>query len=345
MLNDNPNNIFKVNSIVEEIEASFNFINEGIRDLNNKSYAIANNHVALQLLSSGFERLVKILLLLKEKEEKGKYPELPKKDNYFYQYNNGHGIDKMIDELIIYSETQELMKRIPIVVDDIGYLKSDKKFKEFVNIITDFSIRGRYYYIDRICQANFDETKQNPFNQFKSFIYSFTEGLDINNMTYEEETAQIKKLSIITIEKGVRALSRFFTHGLGENGRRYYGDFTKFLFLNDSDFGKLNFLKPKIDIDKSRKPINILSIRFFYILLFSKSKKVYSYKYNDWPFIVKSVRVLKHKNNCTLLAIGLKVYSINGWASTYYGIPNYLSSSKVKPKQYASFLSDIVSKL
>jgi DNA-directed RNA polymerase subunit alpha len=39
----------------------------------------------------------------------------------------------------------------------------------------------------------------------------------------------------ITIEKGVRALSRFFTHGLGENGRRYYGDFTKFLFLNDNN--------------------------------------------------------------------------------------------------------------
>ena len=127
MLNENHNDIFKTDAIIEEVEASFNFIVEGIRDLNNKSYTIANNHVALQLLSSGFERLVKILLLLKEKKEKGKYPELTKKDNYFHQYNNGHGIDKMIDELIIYSETQELMKRIPIVADDIAYLKSDKQ--------------------------------------------------------------------------------------------------------------------------------------------------------------------------------------------------------------------------
>lgn len=345
MLNENHNDIFKTDAIIEEVEASFNFIVEGIRDLNNKSYTIANNHVALQLLSSGFERLVKILLLLKEKKEKGKYPELTKKDNYFHQYNNGHGIDKMIDELIIYSETQELMKRIPIVADDIAYLKSDKKFKEFVNIITDFSIRGRYYYIDIICQANFDETKQNPFNKFKSFIYSFTESLDINNITEEEETTQIKKLSIITIEKGVRALSRFFTHGLDENGRRYYGDFTKFLFINNNDFGKLDILKPNIEIVKLHKPINIFSVKYLNILLFSKTHKIFSYKYTDWPFIVKSVRVLKHKNNCTLLVIGLKVYSINGWASTYYSIPNYLSSPKIKPKQYPKFLDDIVSKL
>ena len=65
----NPNetlDIEKIVAIAEEVDASFSFIKDGIRYLDNQNSAVSNNHVPLQLLASGFERLVKILLLLKE---------------------------------------------------------------------------------------------------------------------------------------------------------------------------------------------------------------------------------------------------------------------------------------
>lgn len=83
--------IEKVSAIVEEIEASFNFIKEGIRTLSIQQTAVLRNHVTLQLLSAGFERLVKIFLLLKEKHITGQYP-ANERGNFFSQFDNGHGI-------------------------------------------------------------------------------------------------------------------------------------------------------------------------------------------------------------------------------------------------------------
>ena len=139
--------IEKVVAIGEEIEASFNFIKEGIRVLDNQNSAISSNHIPLQLLASGFERLVKILLLLKEKHLTGEYPQIEGKKNYFGQFNYGHGIKKMVNSLILYSENVELMNKIPMVIEDLDYLKNDTHFNTFLEIITDFSIFQRYYYI------------------------------------------------------------------------------------------------------------------------------------------------------------------------------------------------------
>ena len=49
--------------------------------------------------------------------------------------------------------------------------------------------------------------------------------------------------TIITIEKGVRAISRFFTHGLEDEGRKHYGNFGSFILLRDEDLGKLKYLR------------------------------------------------------------------------------------------------------
>ena len=176
--------IEKIDAIGEEIEASFNFIKEGIKSLKNQSSFVSSNHISLQLLSSGFERLIKILLLLKEKHLTGEYPNTEGNRNYFGQFDNGHGIKKMVNNLISYSEDIELMNKNTIVIEDLDYLKNDARFNTFLEIITDFSKFQRYYYIDTIVKK--ERKGNNSFAKFKLLICSYSDDIDITKLTYDE---------------------------------------------------------------------------------------------------------------------------------------------------------------
>jgi hypothetical protein len=344
MKNDKILEIEKIVAIGEEIEASYNFIIEGIRSLNNQKSAILSNHVVLQLLSSGFERLAKILLLLKEKHATGNYPTTERNTNYFSKYDNGHGINKMIDDLIAYAKTVELMREIPMVVDDIEYIQNDNKFRTFLNIISDFSKHQRYYYIDSIVKK--ERQKSNSFSEFKALIYSYSNSINTSEINHEEEERIILNLMIITIEKGTRAISRFFTHGLGDEGKRHYGDFSKFILLRDDELGKLKYLIPKIDPQKDYKPIKKNGLRFLKIKTLSKSKTVSSANFSKWPFIVDKVEVINFKNGkFCFVRIKNEVFALNGNALRHFKIPNYIASKYLKPRHTLPELLTIAKRL
>lgn len=341
MVKNNKTHEFqKVMAIVIEVEASFQFISEGLKVLNKQNYVSSNNHVALQLLSAGIERTLKILLLLKDRYLDGRFPELQKTRERFRTYDNGHGIEKMLDELIQYSKSVDSMQNIPILVDDMEYLEFDPNFRTFVEVITDFSIYQRYYYIDTIVSAttNYDI---NAFEVFRKLMDSYLENVDRTQMTYEQEAKFCIKNTIICIEKGVRALSRFFTHGLGDEGRKYYNDFSNFIFLRDEKLGLLEYTEKKKWPSDMYKPMSILSVKFITISIFSKSKTLYSRRYPDWPFTVNCIKVYSYKSKFSkyyFINIDGKIYALTGSTSSQYKIPIYFKTNKLKPKAYALYL-------
>ncbi|MBB3836834.1 hypothetical protein FHS57_000816 [Runella defluvii] len=331
--------IEKVAAVTEEVEASFKLIIAGLKNLNDQTSFVSNNHVTLQLFSSGFERIVKILLLLKDKYLTGNYPELQKAKNKFNNYDNGHGIEKMLDDLIKYSKDVEIMQRVPMVREDLNFIENNKSFREFLKIITEFSIRQRYYYIDTIILENSNQTF-NPFDNFKKFIYSFGSETDLTQLTHQQEERLVIKGAIVCIEKGVTAISRFFTHGLGDFGKQFYGDFSSFIILNDKDLGKLKYLEKKKVPSNSYKAINPFSLSFLFIRLSSKSKTLYSKNYDNWAFTVDKVKVYFKKPNFYFTKIGQKVFALTGKTSTRFKTPTYFNSEKLKPKAYALYLLD-----
>jgi len=112
MIKDSQLQILKPYAVQEEIEASFKLIIEGLKYLKELKGTILNNHVPLQLLSSGFERLIKILLVLHEKKQTGEYP-LFEGGNYFNEFDNGHGIEKMLNRLLEYSRNIDSIVAFP----------------------------------------------------------------------------------------------------------------------------------------------------------------------------------------------------------------------------------------
>ena len=339
-MNNKTHEIEKTLAVVAEVEASFKFITEGLKSLKVQKSIIQNNHVPLQLLASGIERIIKILLLLKDKHLEGNFPKLQKTRERFRHYDNGHGIEKMLDELIEYSNSVDLMKRIPMVVEDMEYLEIDPNFRTFIKIITNFSIQQRYYYIDTIVSESTDESL-NAFQAFRKFIYSFKENVDTNQMTYEQEEEFGIKSTIICIEKGVRAISRFFTHGLGDLGRMYYDNFSNFILLRDEKLGLLEYSEKQRLPSDSYKPMKQFSFRFIKLLLFSKSKKLLAKNHLNWAFNVRSVEVYSNKLRLGYFyfaKINNKIYALTTSTSHKYQIPNYVACDKLKPKQVALYL-------
>lgn len=328
----------KIFSVVVEVEASFKFIAEGLKILNQQNYVLSNNHIPLQLLSSGIERTLKILLLLKDKYLDGNFPELQRTRERFKNYDNGHGIEKMLIELLEYSKSVDLMQNVPMVANDMEYLENDINFRTFIKVITDFSIYQRYYYIDTIVSVTPNDSS-NAFEVFRNLMYSFLESTDTSQMTNEQEAMFCIKSTIICIEKGIRAITRFFTHGLGDVGRIYYSDFSNFIHLRDEKLGSLEYTEKKKYPSDSYKPMNQLSIEFIQISLLAKSKSLYSKNYTNWAFTVDAVKVYSYKSYC-FVNIDNKIYALTGHTSSRYKIPTYFATDKLKPKQYATYLLD-----
>lgn len=331
----------KITATIEEIDASFNFIALGLKSLREQKSSISNNHVVLQLFSSGFERLIKILLLVKEKHVTGSYPELR---SFFKNYSNGHGIEAMLNELLNYRKTVELTQLIPMAKEDFEFIETDKFFREFLKIVTEFSIRQRYYYIDTIV-ADKSNLDFNPFDQFKVFITSFGEGVDLSKLTYKEEEEFLIHEAIVCIEKGVRGISRFFSHCLGDLGRGYYQDFSNFIFLNNKDLGKLKYTEKKRLPAEDYIPIESRSFSFLKISLSSRSKMLYAYDYGDWAFTVDKIKVYFLSGNFYFLKIKGKIFALTGKTSSHYKIPTYFSSKSLKPKAYALYLLEEAKRL
>lgn len=330
--------IEKIEAVMIEVEASFKFIAEGLKILNQQNYVLSNNHVPLQLLSSGVERILKILLLLKDKYLEGNFPELQKTRERFKNYDNGHGIEKMLLELLEYSKSVELMQKIPMVANDMEFLENDPNFRTFIKVITDFSIYQRYYYIDTIVSATPNDSS-NAFKVFRSMMYGYLENIDTSQMTNEQEAKFCIKSTIVCVEKGIRAITRFFTHGLGDVGRIYYNDFSNFIHLRDEKLGSLEYTEKKKYPSDSYKPMNQLSIEFTKIALLAKSKSLYSKNYSNWAFTVDSVKVYSYNSYC-FVSIDNKIYALTGHTSSQYKIPTYFATDKLKPKQYANYLID-----
>jgi len=331
-------------AISEEIEASYIFIKEGLSLLITQKSALLNNHVPMQLLASGFERLAKILLILKEKHVSGEFPIVESNKNYFAKYDNGHGINKMIDELIEYSSTVESMKNIPLLIENIEFIKSDEKFRAYLTIITEFSKHQRYYYIDSI--TNLERKETNSFVNFKRLINSYAEEIDISKITYDEEEMYILLSMVSTIEKGVRSLSSFFTHGLGIEGKKHYGEFGNFILLRDKDFGKLKYTNPKVDPQNDYYPMKRSGLQFIMIKCLSKRKVISSHNFQNWPFLVNKVCVINYKKGkYCFVEIKDGVFALNGTASSHFKIPTYFASAYLKPRQYMIELLQIAQQL
>ncbi|WP_426330057.1 hypothetical protein [Pedobacter sp. R-06] len=334
----------KAIAVQEEIKASFQFVVIGMQNIKSLNSTVSNNHVVLQLLSSGFERLIKILILIKEKHKNGTFPRQQFGDRFFKDNGGGHGIDQMLTILLEYGNGIDAMMKNTVVVEDLEYLEKDRDFLELIRILTKFSISQRYFYIDTLIMEK-RNTKMNPFEAFGDFLYSLLNESENGSLSEQEADAIVFTRAVSCIERGLRAISRFFIFGFEDLGKTYYDDFSAFILLKDEDLGKMKYVQKLIVPNEGYVPMKAPSLAYFKILALSRKAVLKPGADWDWPFMISEVAVFSVQGGYYLVKIGEELFALSTSCSEHFKIPPYNKSKNFIQGKAGFFLMEEAKKL
>ena len=234
-------NIIKDLHLHDELLTSFKLIEIGLGEIQNMDMENDFYHLPFQLLSSGFERLMKCHICFGVHEQTGKYPEhieLKKCGG-----KNGHDLGELKKAILrSHFKTNE----IPALQEDLGFLTNDKEIVQLIYLLSEFGKFSRYYNLDVVT------AKKKPSEDVKSLWKECERDIltsDQNLMKrfenielHKEVINTIQKRIIILFEKFVRSISRQFTMGkLGSKALQYSSIYHPFIMLRDKDLGTKNY--------------------------------------------------------------------------------------------------------
>ncbi len=232
----------------EEVLTSVRLIKKGLCELSRISYANNFYHVPILLLSTGFERLIKILIIIARSDDNLDFLDENEKENLIQKYfkrRNGHNIKRLLNKLLSILEDREYRNKFPAAETDIEYLTTDRFFLEVIQLLSDFGLSGRYYNLNIVLNLTVvDESPEDVWNKLENAIVSQNARLKSQwaEKEYDEFYKGINNELNVVLERFARALARLFTRGdLGELGKRVSGHVHEFLFLNDNDLGKTDW--------------------------------------------------------------------------------------------------------
>lgn len=307
-------------SLFEELNTSIQLIKLGFGEYQNIDLENDFYFLPFQLISSGFERLMKCYICLGHIEKEGTFPE-PK----LFKNRLGHDLIKL-KKHITENYFQENSKALS---QDLIYLKKDENLQELIYLLSEFGKFARYHNLNVITG------EENPGIDVKALWkdYELKYALKDNNIlkkifnieSRNESLKTIKQKTIEKLERFTRALSRQFTLGkLGALAQEYSSNVGEFMRLTDSEMGSIDYRKntsrynnrthtphKRTSIDEHERKTN----KNF------KSKQVTKDSFNgEWPFYSDKVIIECREKNWCIVTIGDFDYALNSNAKNRYKI-------------------------
>lgn len=224
-------------SLNEELNTSVRLIKLGFGEYQNLDMANDFYYLPFQLISSGFERLMKCYICLGHYEREGKFPE-PK----LFRNKLGHNLVKLKRHITenYFQENSKALK------EDLIFLMKDKDLEKLIELLSEFGKFARYFNLN-VVTGEVDpgiDVKASWEEYETSYVLNDNELLTklSNFETRNEALDSIKRKIIIKLERFTRALSRQFTLGrLGALAKQYSSSVYDFLMLKDSDLGAIDY--------------------------------------------------------------------------------------------------------
>lgn len=230
-------------AIDQELFDSIRLIRSGFGQLQQLNGANDFYHMPLLTLSSGFERLLKVVLCFRHLEIHGNFPnaqDLP-------SGRKGHDLEFLLDRVLNECFLPEYLESVPVAKIDYEYLKSEE-LRSFFRILSRFGQAARYYYLDVVLgKTPKTDAPDREWESLESAIFKSRPKL-LNELKQNPGSnkiyAEIAIEVVIRLERFARAVSRLFTIGrIGKEALRFTSFVGSFLFLDDEDLGK-NEYKP-----------------------------------------------------------------------------------------------------
>jgi hypothetical protein len=316
---DIPNDKFL--ALDNEIRTSIKLIKLGIGELQNISMSNDFYHLPFQLLSSGFERLLKSILCINFFVENDKLPSL----KYLKDGGNGHDILNLKNLFL----KDLFVAEVPVTEKDGQFLSNDDLLQKLLHLLTEFGKYSRYHNLNILLNMESQSLDVgSEWQLIESQILEEKELLDKlmnsekNDLIIEEVTKHI----IIKLERFTRSICRQFTLGkLGNLGPRFTGYIGDFIYLQDKELGTINYNVDTSFIQENRYEAHK---RNMFDKLKSKIKSDYIRKsiqkkeFEEWPFYVDEVEIECRENYWFVVSIDGYDYALNGAAASRYKLPN-----------------------
>lgn len=307
--------------LFDELLTAFKLIEIGFGEFQNLNSENDFYHLPFQLISSGFERLMKCHICMGYHEAKGSYPD----SKYLKNCGKpgGHDLLELKNNILkFYSKTLS----IPVLENDIDFLKNDKDLDKLINLLSEFGKYARYYNLDVVTSATKpSKDVKTEWEQYEvSIIQSNPELLrkldDIE--LHKEINGYITREIIKKLEQFVRAITRQFTIGkLGEKAKQFSSTFFSFIKLRDEDLGNRDYRKKTTRNNEDRK----VHKRTEEDELERRNNSNYRHlqidekDFNgDWPFCHNNVIIECREKQWFVVTIDGNDYALNGLAKSRY---------------------------
>jgi hypothetical protein len=222
-----------------EIFTSIKLLELGFREFQELKEGNDFYYLPFQLLSSGFERLMKCVICLNSMEKNGKFPNQKKLKTH-----------DLLDLMNIIIQNC-FSTNCPATKMDYDFVKNDDLLKKLLKLLSEFGKYARYYNLDIVTGASSEpmdvesEWKGIEMNILQSDKKMWKEFFEYSSNPQPGTIEKVRQIYleinrrlIVPLERFARALARQFTLGeLGKLAKELSGAVHPFLFLTDSDLG------------------------------------------------------------------------------------------------------------
>lgn len=315
-------NVIKDLHLYDELLTSFKLIEIGFGEFQNMDMENDFYHLPFQLLSSGFERLMKCHICFGVYEKTGKYPE-------FIELKecggvNGHDLGELKKHIL---SAHFKTNSVPVLKEDHDFLINNNELDRIIYLLSEFGKFARYHNLD-VVTAN-----KKPSINVKSLWEEYQSGIltsDPNLMKnfenielHKEVIDTIQRRIIIILEKFVRSISRQFTMGkLGAIALQYSSVYQPFIMLRDEELGTKNYREKTTRYRNNLKKPHKRNIKDEIDRKFNKN---YAHQHirkedfeGDWPFYHEEVIIECQDEHWCIVTIEGQDYALNGAAQGRY---------------------------
>lgn len=304
-----------------EVRTSIKLIELGLGELQNLSMGNDFYHLPFQLLSSGFERLLKSILCINYFVENEEFPDL----KYLKNGGNGHDILNLKDLFL----KDLFVAKVPATKEDEEFLRNDELLQELLHLLTEFGKYSRYHNLNVL--LDMEDQSLDVEAEWQSIETQILKekGLleDLTDLEKSEYVIQeVTKHIVIKFERFTRAVCRQLTLGeLDSLGPRFIGYTGDFNTLSDRELGTKNY---NVDTSFVRENRYEAHKRNSLDKFKSKTKSNYIRKtirkeeFEKWPFYVNEVEIECRENHWFVVTIDGYDYALNGSAASRFKLPN-----------------------
>jgi len=234
------NETYRKISIVFELERAIKYLRLGLAEIQKITPANDFYDPVFIYLSSGLERLFKIMLCLNHLETQGVLPN----PNEIWQNKNGH------DLLFLKPKVEQFCVdiKLPFASGDLAIIVNNDFINKICKTLSEFGRYSRYFNLDAILGVEQKFDSKNAWEKLETEINIEIYGKEkyIQLLTEPKQLDKIysdlNKEIVIRLEKFLRALTRQFIFG------NFYKDSKKFVFqieaftnIEDSQLGLTNY--------------------------------------------------------------------------------------------------------